>query len=164
MSVADSRAAGSSAGRAMSCRTALEAHAEAEAAEGAEAAAEAEAEAAEAARIIKKAVLLMDGEYNQVKATLAEEGIGQQCQQEDIGLWKIAAACSSTQQPNDVMMAFAILKSFFKNHNFRNADPSKGKKPPYWNQLQGLMESIDPASKRTFEDCPALSVATPLHA
>jgi hypothetical protein len=107
--------------------------------------------AAEVQRIIKKAVLLLDGEFNQMKASMTPGGIGHQAKEADIGLWKLAAACSSTQQPNDVMKAFAILKAFFRNSKSRNMDPAKMPRPPYWRQLQKILENVPAASRRTFE-------------
>ncbi|KAJ1415006.1 hypothetical protein B484DRAFT_401586 [Ochromonadaceae sp. CCMP2298] len=113
--------------------------------------AEKEKEEAEKDRIIKAAVLLMDGEYNQVKISMQEGGVGQQCKLDDVTLMKLAAACSSTQQPNDVMKAFAILKAFFRNSKFRNCNPDDMPNPPYWRQLQKISKPVPAASKRTFE-------------
>jgi hypothetical protein len=49
------------------------------------------------------------------------------------------------------MKAFAILKAFFRNSKFRNMNPARMPRPPYWRQLEKILENVPAASRRTFE-------------
>jgi hypothetical protein len=46
--------------------------------------------------IIKKALLLLDGEYNQVRMSMEADGFGTRCHEFDVILMKLAASCSKT--------------------------------------------------------------------
>jgi hypothetical protein len=100
--------------------------------------------------IIKKALLLLDGEYNQVKMSMEANGFGTRCDEFDVLLMKLAASCSKTQQPNDVMKTFAILHLFFCSNNFRHLDVKKYRRPRYMEQVDKILSSIPGASRNLF--------------
>jgi hypothetical protein len=104
----------------------------------------------EAREIIRKAMLLLDGEYNQIKMSMEEGGFGAQCRQDDVLLMKLAASCSKTQQPNDVMKAFAILHAFFCSEKFRHLKVTNMRRPAYMDQISSITREVPPASRALF--------------
>ncbi|KAJ1437692.1 hypothetical protein B484DRAFT_416460, partial [Ochromonadaceae sp. CCMP2298] len=104
----------------------------------------------EAREVIRKAMLLLDGEYNQIKMSMEEGGFGAQCRQDDVLLMKLAASCSKTQQPNDVMKAFAILHAFFCSEKFRHLNVTNMRRPAYMDQISSITREVPPASRALF--------------
>ena len=95
---------------------------------------------------IKTAVLFLDGEYNQIK----DGGAGQYARENNMILFKFAASCSKTQQPNDVMKSFMILHKFFRSQQFKNFDVTTALRPAYLVDLQKILAPVPKASRDTF--------------
>ncbi|KAJ1391088.1 hypothetical protein B484DRAFT_408834 [Ochromonadaceae sp. CCMP2298] len=104
----------------------------------------------EAREVIRKAMLLLDVKYNQIKMSMEEGGFGAQCKQDDVLLMKLAASCSSIQQPNDVMKAFAILHAYFCSERLRHLNVTNMRRPAYMDQISLIIREFPPCKPGPF--------------
>lgn len=99
--------------------------------------------------VIRKALLMLDGEYYQVKSIL-DHGLGEMSNGARILLMKLAAACSKTQQASDVMKSFLILHAYFDSEQFHSLDLKQMLLPQYMPYVENLLKDVPSASRETF--------------
>lgn len=104
---------------------------------------------AERDEVIRKCLLMLDGELNQIRVVL-EDGAGLRAKNANILLMKLAAACSKTTQANDVMRAFLILHSYFSSESFYSLDMESIALPDYYDFVEELLAPIPAASRSTY--------------
>ncbi|KAJ1434661.1 hypothetical protein B484DRAFT_473356 [Ochromonadaceae sp. CCMP2298] len=100
---------------------------------------------------IRQALLLLDGELNQIKGLTGPHGLMYEALERAIRAAKLAAACSKTTQPADVMKGFMIFHQFLSGNMFRHLDQDALQRPAYMQQVMQLITPIDPASRRLYE-------------
>lgn len=100
--------------------------------------------------IIRKILLMLHGEFNKVDDIL-NNGIGLRAKLSTADIMKLAAACSKTQQANDVMKAFLILHAYFRSNQFYTYDLTKGATPVYMKDIMTMMAPIPKASRDVFQ-------------
>lgn len=83
-------------------------------------------------------LITLDGEYDQVKLFLQENGI--LAANKDMGLLKLPAACSASLQANDVMAAFAILHKYLASVHFKFSSPTPAMEPSYMPKVRKILE------------------------
>jgi hypothetical protein len=100
---------------------------------------------------IRQALLLLDGELNQIKGLTGPRELMYEALQQSIRAAKLAAACSKVTQPADVMKGFMIIHQFLYGVQFCHIDQDKLQRPAYMVQVMSLIKPIDPASRHLYE-------------
>jgi hypothetical protein len=100
--------------------------------------------------------LLIDGELNQTKLFLPSTddspSLGDMFLKLMILIVKLAAACSKTQQPMDVMRGFLLTHRYYRSTAYSQFDPALAVRPAYMDDVMNvILKDVAPASSRTFE-------------
>lgn len=103
-----------------------------------------------------KALFMLDGEYAQL-IQLLKHFNNYKMDSFDTFLLKLAAACSGTQQPCDIMRAFHILHKFYTSQTYSLTDFNNVSRPSYMDTVKDLLKDIPSVSRTVFENF--LSVA-----
>jgi hypothetical protein len=96
-----------------------------------------------------KTLFMLDGEHAQLMFLLRRN---YKIDAFDISILKLAAACSATQQPCDIMRSFHILHQFFTNNTYSRTDFSKVSRPSYMADVMALLANIPSSSRKVFEE------------
>ena len=74
----------------------------------------------------------------------------------DISILKLAAACSATQQPCDIMRAFHILHQFYTSKAFIHTNFDNVSIPSYMENVMYAIRDIPAASRKVYENFSCL--------
>ena len=100
--------------------------------------------------LTKQIILFLDGEYNNLNSLLelAKDYSSDQL----IEVIKLAASCSKTQQPADVMKTFLILHRFYYGEQFLNFDIDSidFNLPEFMDIIENIIKPCDAADKKVF--------------
>ena len=99
----------------------------------------------------KTALVMLDGEYNQIHAIIGEAALADLARANQLVIVKLSASCSKTQQPNDVMCSFLLLHKYYRSSQFREMDITTAVRPPHMQHAMELIKEIPKASRDTFE-------------
>ena len=100
--------------------------------------------------LLKLIILYLDGEFNNLNTlvVMAADYTSEQL----IEIIKLAAACSKTQQPADVMKTFLLLHQFYYGEQFLNFDINSKdfNLPEFMHLVEEIIKPCDAADKEIF--------------
>ncbi len=96
------------------------------------------------------AVLFIDGEGPHVKFLLENSEVF--TEEDNILVIKLPAACSKTQQPNDVMKSYQVLHQYFRSRKYKRLNFDDIAQPPYVRHVIAHMQNagMDGSSVDTY--------------